>query len=165
MSKLKLPFKVTAANGKVCDSSGAFLVGELERLDQKMHDPLVAVSWPRDIDLREDATIADEVTSFTISQFASAGSLGAGNSIGNGKAWIGKNTNEVAGVGVDIAKYVQPLRLWGLELKYTIPEIESAARLNRRPVLSDHLEDGVVHLGLVAHGLSSFLNDRVLVRE
>jgi hypothetical protein len=36
------------------DSTGAFLVGELERLDQKLHEPLVAVTWGRDIDLRED---------------------------------------------------------------------------------------------------------------
>ena len=52
------------------DSTGAFLIGELERLDQTLHDPLVAVTWGRDIDLREDVTIADEVSSFTNSTFA-----------------------------------------------------------------------------------------------
>jgi hypothetical protein len=43
------------------DSAGSFLIGELERLDQTLHDPLVAATWGRDVDLREDVTIADEV--------------------------------------------------------------------------------------------------------
>src|SRR3569833_1326821 len=74
-------------DGRTADSTGAFLVGELERLDQTLHDPLVDYQWGRDIDLREDVTIADEVSSFTLSNMASAGSLGTGNGIGNGKAW------------------------------------------------------------------------------
>jgi len=65
-------------DGRTCDSTGAFLVGELERLDQTLHEPLAAVTWGRDIDLREDVTIADEVSSFTLSTFGSAGSLGTG---------------------------------------------------------------------------------------
>ena len=34
------------------DSAGAFLIGELERLDPMIHEPLVSVTWMRDIDLR-----------------------------------------------------------------------------------------------------------------
>lgn len=117
-------------DGKWVDSSGAFLVGELERLDQTLHDPLSAVSWGRDIDLREDVTIADEVSSFTQSTYGSAGGLG-GNQIGNGKAWIGKASSQITGVGVDIAKTPHPLRPWGIELKYTILELESAAKMGR----------------------------------
>lgn len=113
------------------DSTGAFLVGELERLDQTLHEPLAAVTWQRDIDLREDVTIADEVSSFTLSTYGSAGSLGAGNSVGNGKAWIGKNTDQIAGIGLDINKTPNPLRPWAIELKYTILELESAAKLGR----------------------------------
>ena len=127
----RLPYSVRTHDGKTVDSTGAFLVGELERLDQKLHEPLVSVSWGRDIDLREDVTIADEVSSFTISTYGSAGSLGAGNSVGNGKAWIGKATDQISGVGLDIAKTPHPLRPWGLELKYTILELESAAKLGR----------------------------------
>jgi len=122
---------VMTHDGKWVDSTGAFLVGELERLDMTLHEPLVEVSWGRDIDLREDVTIADEVSSFTLSTYGSQGGLGAGNSIGNGKAWIGKVTDQVAGVGLDIAKTPNPLTPWGLELKYTILELESAAKLGR----------------------------------
>lgn len=118
-------------DGRWVDSTGAFLVGELERLDQTLNMPLVDVQYTRDIDLRVDATIADEWTSFTTSNIASAGGLGTGNGIGNGKAWIGKTTTEVTGVGLDINKLANPLDLYGLEVKYTIPELESAIKMGR----------------------------------
>ena len=116
---------------RTVDSTGAFLVGELERLDLKLHEPLAAVTWSRDIDLREDVTIADEVSSFTLSTFGASGSAGTGNGIGNGKAWIGKDTNQITGVSADIAKIPHQLRPWAMELKYTILELESAAKLGR----------------------------------
>jgi hypothetical protein len=116
---------------KWVDSTGAFLVGELERLDMTLHEPLAAVSWGRDIDLREDVTIADEVSSFTISTYGSPGGMGTGNSVGNGKAWIGKATDQIQGVSVDIAKITNPLTPWAVELKYTVLELESAAKIGR----------------------------------
>lgn len=118
-------------DGRTVDSSGAFLVGELERLDQTLHMPLTAVTFGRDIDMRKDVTIADELTSFTLSSFGSAGGLGAGNGIRNGKAWIGKSTDQIGGVGVDIGKSSFPLTPWGLEIKFSLLELESAARAGR----------------------------------
>jgi hypothetical protein len=126
-------------DGRTVDSTGAFLVGELERLDQTLHMPLAAVTWSRDIDLREDVSIADEISSFTLSNFASAGNLGAGNGIRNGKAWIGKATDQIGGVSVDIAKLPFPLTPWGLEVKFSILELESAAKMGR-PIDAQKLE-------------------------
>lgn len=132
---LERPAKVfDAATGeatRTVDSTGAFYVGELERLDQTLNEPLAEVSYGRDVDMREDVTIADEVSSFTLTQYASAGGAGTGNGIGNGKAWIGKTSDQITGLSVDIAKIPHPLRLWGMELKYSIPELESAARVGR----------------------------------
>lgn len=108
------------------DSTGAFLIGELERLDQTLHDPLVAVTWGRDIDLREDVTIADEVSSFTNSSFAAVGGINPA-----GKSWISKDANAISGVALDIGKTTHPLYLWGLEIKYTLPELASAQKLGR----------------------------------
>ena len=108
------------------DSTGAFLVGELERLDQKLHEPLVAVTWGRDIDLREDVSMADEASSYTNSTFAAAGGLTPA-----GKNFIGKSTNAVPGIGLDIGKTVSPLYLWATEISYTIPELLSAQQLGR----------------------------------
>lgn len=118
-------------DGRTVDSTGAFLVGELERLDQTLHMPLAMVSWSRDIDLREDVSIADEVSSYTLTTFAAPGNLGAGNGIRNGKGWIGKATDQIAGLGIDMGKISNPLRPWGMELKYTILELESAAKMGR----------------------------------
>ena len=127
----KLAHPVRMRDGRMADSTGAFLVGELERLDQKLHMPLAAVTFGRDIDMRGDVTIGDDVTSFTVSTFGSAGGLGTGNGVGNGKAWIGRQTTQVTRVSVDIAKKTFPLRPWAIELAYTIFDIESSARLGR----------------------------------
>jgi hypothetical protein len=108
------------------DSTGAFLFGELERLDQTMHDPLVSVSWSRDIQLREDVSIADEASSFTNSAFAAAGGMNTA-----GKSWVGKNSNAITGIQLDIAKTSSPLFLWAMELSWTIPELQSAIQLGR----------------------------------
>lgn len=113
------------------DSTGAFLIGELERLDQTLHLPLAAVTWSRDMSLREDVSIADEYSSFTLTTFASAGNLGTGHGIRNGKAWIGKTSDQIGGVGVDTGKVPNPLTPWGLELKYSVLELESAAKMGR----------------------------------
>lgn len=108
------------------DSAGAFLIGELERLDQKLHMPLATVTWSRDIQLRSDVSIADETSSFTNSSFASAGGPSP-----NGKSWIGKDATAIAGMSLDIAKTAQPLPLWGMELGWTLPELESAMKVGR----------------------------------
>lgn len=110
----------------VIDSTGAFLIGELERLDQTLHEPLVSITWSRDIDLREDVTIADESSSFTNSSFASSGSLNSG-----GKNFIGKDSNAINGIALDIGKTSQPLYLWGMEIGFTIPELLSAQQMGR----------------------------------
>lgn len=108
------------------DSTGAFYVGELERLDQTLHMPLVDVTWNRDIDLREDVSMADETSSFTNSTFAAAGGLNA-----SGKNWIGKTSNAIPGMGVDIGKTSHPLYPWGQEVAYTILELLSAQQVGR----------------------------------
>ncbi|WP_283149006.1 DUF2184 domain-containing protein [Silvimonas soli] len=111
---------------RTIDSAGAFLVGELERLDQTLHMPLASVTWSRDIKLREDVSIADELSSFTNSAFAAAGGPSP-----NGKSWIGKDATAIAGMALDIGKTANPLNLWGMELGWTLPELESAQKLGR----------------------------------
>ena len=130
------PTQDGAQGFRTVDSTGAFLVGELERLDQTLHMPLAAVTWSRDVPLRSDVSMADEVSSFTLTTFGSQGGLGTGNggtngAGRNGKAWIGKNTNQITGVGIDIGKIVNPLTAWAMEVKYTVLELESAAKLGR----------------------------------
>jgi hypothetical protein len=108
------------------DGTGAFLIHELERLDQTLNLPLVNFTWSRDIQLREDVSIADEISSFTNTTFAAAGTPNA-----NGKNWLSKIPTALAGVNVDIAKTGFPLTLWGMELGWTVPELQAAAQVGR----------------------------------
>lgn len=170
----KLEHRFRTHDGRTVDSTGAFLVGELERLDLTMHEPLSSVTWGRDIDLREDVTIADEISSFTLTTFASNGGLGTGNGIGNGKAWIGKSTDQITGVGVDIAKVPHQLTPWGMELKYTILELESAAKLGR-PIDQQKYEglqlkyqmdvDEQVYIGDTSLGVTGLINNSLVTPQ
>ncbi|MFA9439410.1 DUF2184 domain-containing protein [Uliginosibacterium sp. sgz301328] len=150
---------------RTVDSSGAFLLGELERLDPRLHEPLAAVTWSRDIDLREDVSIADEYSSFTNSSFAAAPGVP-----GSGKAWVGKDANAITGIGLDIGKTTTPLPLWAMQLGWTIPELESAQKLGR-PVdqqkfagmqLKYQMDiDEQVYIGDTALGLTGLVNSTV----
>lgn len=172
MSKLILPRSIRSAytrdglmtfDAATIDAAGVFLVGELERLDQELHAPLASVTWGRDIDLREDVSIADEVSSFTNSAFAAAGGASP-----NGKSWIGKDANAIQSIALDIGKTAHPLNLWGMQLGWTIPELESAQRLGR-PVDQQKFEgmqlkwnmdvDEQVYLGDATLGLTGLVNN------
>ena len=109
------------------DSSGAFLIGELERIDQTLNLPLVGYTWTRDIQLREDVSIADDISSWTNTSFGAAGT-GANP---NGKNWVGKDSTAIAGVNVDIGKDGNPLNLWGMELGWTVVELAAAQQVGR----------------------------------
>jgi hypothetical protein len=144
------------------DSTGAFYVNELERLDQTVHEPLVDITWGRDIILREDITVGDDNSSFTNSTFASMGGIAP-----TGKSWIGKNTTAIQRVQVDIQKTVYPLSLWGEELAYTLPELASAVQTGR-PIDSQMYDglrlkhqmdiDAMVYTGDTGYGLYGLIN-------
>jgi hypothetical protein len=124
---------------KTVDSAGAFLHGELERLDMTLNLPMVDIEYTRDVDLRTDVTIADDYSSITNSAVASNGGLGTGQGIGNGKAWVGKDATQIAGVGLDISKTPNPLHPWAIEVKYNAFELASAAKVGR-PVDEQKIE-------------------------
>lgn len=144
------------------DSSGAFLIHELERLDQTLNLPLTSQTWSRDIQLREDVSIADEISSFTNTTFAAAGTPNA-----NGKNWISPLATAIAGVNVDIEKKGFPLELWGMELGWTVIELNAAAQVGR-PIDTQKYDgmqlkwnmdtDEQVYIGDVAKGAKGLLN-------
>ena len=111
---------------RTVDGTGAFLVGDLERLDKTLNLPLVQVTWNRDIDLREDVTMGDETSSFTVTSFSAPGGVNP-----TGKNWIGKDSTALAGIQLDTGKFPFPLHLWGMELGWSLPELESAQQLGR----------------------------------
>lgn len=108
------------------DSAGAFVVGELERLDQRMNMPLASVSWARDMPLRTDVSLADEASSFTNSAFAAPGGI-----VPNGKNWAQKTVTALPGIELDIGKTLQPLTPWAMELGYDVFELASSQKVGR----------------------------------
>lgn len=144
------------------DSAGAFLIQELERLDQTLHEPLYTVTWPRDIDLREDVQMGDEASAWTISSFAAAGGINP-----TGKNWIGKDSSAISGISVDIGKSTLPMYLWGMELGFTVIELISSQQLGR-PIDDQKYEglkikynmdaDAQMNVGDTGYGLNGLLN-------
>ncbi|MBP1132626.1 hypothetical protein JOE25_004232 [Serratia sp. PL17] len=108
------------------DSSGAFLVGELERMDQTLNMPLTSQKWTRDMPLRSDISIADEVSSFTNSDFASVGGPNP-----HGKNWMGKKATAIPGIDLDIQPTRNNLTPWAQEVGWTVLELASAQKMGR----------------------------------
>ncbi|MGP2413848.1 DUF2184 domain-containing protein [Pantoea ananatis] len=144
------------------DNSGAFLIGQLERFDPVLNMPLLAYTWSRDVDLREDVSIADEMSSFSNSSFAAPSSVGT-----DGESWISNSTNVIAGVDLDIQKTTLPLTPWSRQLSWTVFELASALQMGR-PIDSQKLEamnqtyqlnvDRQVYVGSTILGVKGLFN-------
>lgn len=151
-------------------STGAFLVGELERLDPTLYEPISDFTWSRDIDLREDVTIADEVTSFIYATYAGGfGGTGAGK-----KSWIQGMDTTPAKTAVSATKVTTPLTPWGMEVSYSIFELQKAQQVGR-PIdvqkydamkLKHQLDiDMMVYLGDDEVGVKGLLNNDAAVNK
>lgn len=119
---------------RTIDSTGAFFVGELERFDKTLHEPLTDQTWGRDIDLRTDVSIADETTSFSRTGYAAAGSPSP-----SGKNFISGTATDIPGIEVDVNKLTSPLFTWGMQLGFTLIELEAAQQIGR-PLEQQKLE-------------------------
>jgi len=152
---------------RTIDSAGVFLVGELEKLDPTLNLPLLEYSWSRDIKLREDVSVADETSSFTNTTWAATGGINP-----NGKNWVGKDSNAIASISLDIGKTVNPLYLWAMELGWTVPELLSSQQIGR-PVdmqkydaMQDKYQmdiDEQVYIGDSSLGVYGLLNSTAIV--
>lgn len=112
------------------DSSLAYFVNQLENFDPTLHEPLVSVSWGRDIKLRPGITMANESTSFTRQAFGGPGTLQ--NSTGN-MPWIGPETTALATVMVNGQKVTLPLRALAREVSYSSIELDRS-QLTQQPI-------------------------------
>ena len=108
------------------DSLGAFLVGQLEQLDRTIHEPLQDFKWSRDINVRSDVSMGHDFSSYTNQALASVGGINPMK-----KAFISKDSSTLPNVALDIGKTASPLIPWGLELNYSIFELESAKLLGQ----------------------------------
>lgn len=119
---------------KTRDSALSYFVNQLDNLDKRLYEPLVSVTWSRDIPLRAGVTMSQESTSFIRSSFAAPGSLSVGTgSNGGNMPWISAETNAITGVDINGQRIVTPLRLLARELSYTSVELERS-QLTGQPI-------------------------------
>jgi hypothetical protein len=70
--------------------------------------------------------MADEESSFTNSTFGAAQGISGSN-----KSWAAKDSSAIVGISLDIGKTKQELPIWAMQLSWTLPELQSAAKLGR----------------------------------
>jgi len=147
---------------KTFDSTLAFYVNQLDNLDKKLYEPLVNVTWGRDINLRTGITMANESTSFIRSSFG-----GVGTQAASGKPWLSPNTTTLPGVSINGERVTLPLRLLGQEVSYSSVELErsqligqpiDAQKFNALNTMYQMSTDEMVYTGDTATGSKGLLN-------
>jgi hypothetical protein len=125
-ANLSLVDGVMAGNKTALDAAGAFLIGQLEKLDPMLHEPLYQFTYSRDLPIRSDATIADEYTSFMNIGY---GAVGGPNSAG--KNWFARESNVIGQTQVDYEKIQQPFMPWAIGASYDLFAVAAAAAVNK----------------------------------
>lgn len=157
---------------KTRDSALSYFVNQLDNLDPRLYQPLVSVSWGRDIKLRPGITMSNESTSFIRSAFAAAGSLAnpTGNSGGN-MPWVSAETTAIPGVSINGERVVLPLRLLAREISYTSPELDrsqllgqpiDAQKMDAFNVIYQMNTDQMVYVGSSDVGATGLLNSALV---
>jgi len=122
------------------DSALSYFVNQLDNLDKRLYEPLVSVSWGRDIKLRAGITMSNESTSFIRSAFAAPGTLkNSSGSSGGNMPWLSAETTAIPGVEINGERIVLPLRLLGREVSYTSVELERS-QLTGQPIDAQKME-------------------------
>jgi len=145
------------------DSTLSYFINQLDNFDPTLYQPLVSVSWGRDINLRAGITMSNESTSFIRSSFGAPGTL---NQTGN-MPWISAETTAIPGVTVNGQRLVKPLRLLGREPNYSSVELQRSQltgqpidvqQLSAMNVLYQMNTDQMVYIGATEVGATGLLN-------
>lgn len=137
----------------------AFLVGELEKRDEKLHEPMTSITWARDMPVRTGGGLVDNVTYFDVSYATSGGS---NNGI------MGNETNDLPVMQADIGKDSARTFMWGHILKVPMIDQEKLKKIGRS--LDDILDKGLhlahdktvdasVYEGFAQHGSYGLVNN------
>jgi len=154
------------------DSNLSYFVNQLDNLDRRLYEPLVSVSWARDIKLRPGITMSNESTSFIRSAFAGAGTLKAGSgSSGGNMPWVSAESTAIPGVSINGERIVLPLRLLAREISYTSVELDRSQLLGQ-PIDSQKIDamnilyqmntDQMVYIGSDDVGATGLLNSALV---
>jgi hypothetical protein len=160
-------FDKATKGSKFVDTSGGFLIGELERLDQTIHLPLNTNTWDRDLDIRTDITVADEVSSYTLSTFGLPAGTPSSALPGDKRSVISTVSTAVPEIAVDTAIVKNPLIPWGQGFAYSMHELASSVQVGR-PVDVQKIEalgrdyqmqmDAQAYMGWTGNGTYGLVN-------
>lgn len=151
-------------DSQTIESTGAFLQGELERLDPTIYEPIAEFTFGRDVDIRNDVTIGDETSSFLLSEYA-GGVSGTGHGT---KAWATQKDGTLPRVDVSMSKTLHPMTPWAMELGFDVFELAKSQQAGR-PIdtmkfdamrFKHHRDiDEQVYIGDDETGATGLLND------
>lgn len=167
MQNIHLPSRTLTLDGfpaacmpgrSTIDSGMAFLVGELEKRDAKLREPLSSVTWPRDIPVRTGGGFVENVASFAVN-YASTGGAASGVQ--------GKQTGDIPIMQADLSRDSYRVFTWSHVLKVPIVEHEMMLRIGRS--LDEILDRGIrlahdkqieqsVYAGLSQFGTTGLVN-------
>ena len=137
----------------------AFLVGELEKRDETLHEPLTSVTWPRDIPVKTGGGWVDSVSVFDVSYASSGGTDGG---------LMGGESNDLPIMQADIGKESFKVYQWGHILKVPIVDQQKLQKIGRNldevlnkglHLVHDKKLDENTYLGFPKHGSYGLLND------
>ena len=114
------------------DSGMIFLEGELEKIDPKLHEPLTAVTWARDIPVRTGGGFVESVANYAV-DYATSG--------GNKNGIQGKETNDIPVMQADISRDSYRVFNWSHVLKVPFVERDMLKKIGRS--LEDILNRGI----------------------
>jgi hypothetical protein len=148
------------ANDAAVGTGMTFLVGELEKQDPRLLEPLQSVTWPRDIVARTGGGFVD-YTSNVFVDYATTGGA-------NGSGIIGGETNDIATMQANITKDVWKVFEFANILK--IPFIDQQKLQNVGRSLNDIMDSGIrlnynksidniTYLGVPTVGVTGLVND------
>lgn len=144
-------------------SSGmAFLVGELEKRDETLHEPLTSITWPRDMPVQTGGGWVDSVSVFDVSYASTEGTDGG---------LIGNETNELPVIQADVGKDTYKVFQWGHILRVPLINQQKLQKIGRSlddilnkglHLVHDKMLDKNVYTGIPSHGSYGLVNDPLI---
>ena len=140
-------------------SGMAYLMGELEKVDPKLRDPLTAVTWPRDIVCKTGGGWVEYTSTFDV---------GYGTTGPNGNGVQGGSATAIPIMQVDLNKNQYPVFTWMNLLK--VPFVDQAKLQQIGRNLESLLNNGLklnydktldenVYIGHTAYGQTGIVNN------
>ena len=140
----------------------AFLVGELEKRDEKLHEPLTSITWPRDMPVRTGGGWVDSVSVFDVSYASGEGS---------NDGLMGGESNDLPMIQADIGKDSYRVFQWGHIVSVPLIDQQKLQKIGRSlddilnrglHLVHDKMLDKNVYTGIAKAGSYGLVNDPLI---